>query len=154
MKTKIISTLKNELLIVEIPKESTFREIFGLIGADENNSPNYHLTVYKFSDYTLLGTPDEIKEEDVKDLVEKVFGIGYKFGNTTHGKALDSFHSALESEIFWGVNPFKKPENYNLWAKYGDFTQYGVGLTTESLKWKEAQEKTFDKKRTLIFVKN
>lgn len=63
MKTQTIKTPKAELLIVEVPENSTFRELFGAIGADENDSPNYHLTEYKFSDYTLLGKPDEIRED-------------------------------------------------------------------------------------------
>ena len=45
----------------------------------------------------------------------------------------------------------EKLKHYDLWAKYGDFTQYGKTLTQECLKWKEAEEKTF--RNPLIFVK-
>ena len=66
--------------------------------------------------------------------------------------AKESFISAVESkEKSWLENPIGKPKNYDLWSKYGDFTQYGKKLTEESLKWKEAEEKTF--RNPLIFVK-
>ena len=51
----------------------------------------------------------------------------------------------------WLENPIEKPINYDLWAKYGDYTQYGKKLTKECLKWQEAEAKTF--KNPLIFVK-
>ena len=144
MKTKLISTLKKDLLIVEAKDDNiAWAIVFQKYGAKA------------VADYTLLGKPDEIKEDDVLDLIERVF-INYKDysgKNRAFGSPINSFNSALESEIFW-ENPFKKPDNYDLWSKYGEYTQYGVGLTTDSLKWHEAQEKTFDKKRTLIFVKN
>lgn len=31
--------------------------------------------------------------------------------------------------FYWLENPIEKPINYDLWAKYGDFTQYGKKLT-------------------------
>ena len=66
--------------------------------------------------------------------------------------AKEAVISAVESkEKFWLENPIEKPINYDLWAKYGDYTQYGKVLTEKCLKWQEAEEKTF--KNPLIFIK-
>ena len=66
--------------------------------------------------------------------------------------AQDAIISAVESkEKFWLENTIEKPINYDLWAKYGDYTQYGKVSTEKCLKWQEAEEKTF--KNPLIFVK-
>ena len=74
-------------------------------------------------------------------------------GDGSYFSAVKSFISAVESkEKFWLENPIEKPINYDLWAKYGDYTQYGKVLTEKCLKWKEAEEKTF--KNPLIFIKN
>lgn len=179
MKTKIITGLKKEVLIIEIPKDSTFREIFGLIGADENNSPNYHLTVYKFSDYTLLGKHDEIKEEDAEKLVDKIIPNGFTGSPTPYKwyrdytepinsdldypflNATESLLSALESEIYWNVNPLGAEPNHidYKFEKYkGEYhfkseshkSRYGNAYE----KWQQAEFDTFNKNRTLIFVKN
>lgn len=166
MKTHTIKTDNAELLLVELPQGWIFNTYKDQIGfCNEINKP---ITQIKGS-YTLLGKPDEISEENATELVESKFidfwypnefdGYGfdkfknYKTGEFSEVDAKESLLSLIETEIYW-ENPFKKPDNYNLWAKYGDYTQYGVGLTTESLKWHEAEQKTFDRKRTLIFVKN
>ena len=66
--------------------------------------------------------------------------------------ALKLFIKIFESKKFhWLENPIEKPKHYDIWAKYGDYTQYGKKLTEECLKWQEAEEKTF--KNPLIFVK-
>ena len=76
----------------------------------------------------------------------------YKEGFVGFDNAKQSFISAVESkEKFWLENPIEKPINYDLWAKYGDYTQYGKVLTEKCLKWQEAEAKTF--KNPLIFVK-
>ena len=144
MKTKIITTLKKELLIVGAKDEKiAWAIIFQKYG------------VKAVSDYTLLGKPDEIKEEDTMELVEQSIHSGL-FAHYVKGipvntycykTALESFHSALESEIYW-----ENPE-----PKLSDF-EYFLPSINEGVKlqkkFNEAQEKTFDKKRTLIFVKN
>ena len=146
MKTATTKLLKKEIMIIELPRLSNYTLTSrGLFVEDLETKKNH---VFKGS-YTLLGKPDEIKEEDA----EKLFYNPIDSTNLTHYANLRNLFSLLESEIYW-ENPYKKPDNYNLWAKYGDFTQYGVGLTTESLKWNKAQEKTFNRNRTLIFVKN
>ena len=96
-----------------------------------------------------------LTEEIASELVENK--TKHKFENKVltfyNYKNLELFISAVESEGFhWLENPIEKPKNYDLWAKYGDYTQYGKVLTEKCLKWQEAEEKTF--RNPLIFVKN
>ena len=112
MKTyEIKDLLKKEILIVEIAT--------GLSQIRKNK-----LSVLKHDGYTLLGKPDEIKEDEAKELVEetemgvKLNSKKYKYraydSQLGYATATESLLSAIESEI------------------------------TES----------FDFKRTLIFIKN
>lgn len=105
----------------------------------------------------------ELTEEIASELVEEHYMSGirsyeiyndYRYNDARWlDNALESFISAVESkEKFWLENPIEKPINYDLWAKYGDYTQYGKVLTEKCLKWQEAEEKTF--KNPLIFIKN
>ena len=102
----------------------------------------------------------ELTEEIASELVDywqNMYNGGFIFENYKDNipkklTAKKSFISAVESKKkFWLENPIKKPKDYELWAKYGDYTQYVKKLTEECLKWKEAEEKTF--KNPLIFVK-
>ena len=135
MKTKIITTLKKELLIVEAKDEKiAWAIIFQKYG------------VKAVSDYTLLGKPDEIKEEDTFD-----FNYYVDYNHPSRGAytvtALESFFPAIEKEITW-VNPILNPS---------DIEDYHPTIDESIVaqnKFDKAQEKTFDKKRTLIFVKN
>ena len=112
--------------------------------------------------YKFLCKGSELTEEIASELVEEHYMSGvrsyeiyndYRYNDARWlDNALESFISAVESkEKFWLENPIEKPINYDLWAKYGDYTQYGKVLTEKCLKWKEAEEKTF--KNPLIFVK-
>ena len=65
MKTAIISTLKNELLLVELPENGYYEEYRDGIEVRDFLTDE----VLTLANYTLLGSPDEISEEDVKDLV-------------------------------------------------------------------------------------
>ena len=157
MKTyEIKDLLKKELIIVELPKETYF-EIFkhGILFKDHLEAEREFIE----GSYTLLGSPDEIKEEDARGLVEetemgvKLNSKRYKYraydSQLGYATALESFHSALEKEILW-ENPHGKEEpnkSYFLDDK-------GSFLRQEKKQWHKAQEKTFDKKRTLIFFKN
>jgi hypothetical protein len=39
------------------------------------------------------------------------------------------------------VNPFgEKPTFYDLWAKYGDYTQYGKALTEQCKNWLQSEQ--------------
>ena len=104
----------------------------------------------------------ELTEEIASELVEEHYMNGvrsyeiyndYRYNDARWlDDAKDSFISAVESKGFhWLENPISRPINYELWAKYGDYTQYGKKLTEECLKWQEAEEKTF--RNPLIFVK-
>ena len=123
MKTYHIKDILNkDLLIVEIPEE-TYYEVFkhGILFKDHLESEREFIE----GSYSLLGSPDEIKDEDAEKLVEKDPWVmsfkSYRDYSSKKGvkyntliTATESLLSALESEI------------------------------TES----------FDFKRTLIFVKN
>ena len=137
MKTKVITGLKKEVLVIEAKsKDIAWGFMFNKYGVKE------------LLNWELLGKPDEIKEEDAMELVEQSIHSGL-FAHYVKGipvntycykTALDSFHSALESEIYWNVNPIDiKGQTFS---------------NEHENKWQQAQEKTFDKKRTLIFVKN
>lgn len=156
MKIKLISTLKKELLIVEAKDEKiAWAMIFQKYG------------VKAVSDYTLLGKPDEIKEEDVRELVEILWngfrnysedGSVGNYQRLVYKTDLESFNSALESDIYW-ENPLGEKPKFEY-----DFPEDGPSdfmyesavddFDISSIKWNEAQEKTFDKNRTIIFVKN
>ena len=166
MKTlEIKDLLKKELLLVELPEDTQFDVLVNnplwkdgikfLTGTDEK----FHLIE---GNYTLLGSPDEIKEEDVKDLVERT-GLGnpsysgewyecYKNPDAMYSKATDSFNSALEKNIFW-VNTEQYPSPYDPRSKTGRY-KHGEELEKAERVWNEAQEKTFDRNRSIIFIKN
>lgn len=131
--------------MIELPEQWTFNIYKDQIGfCNEINKPIEQIK----GSYTLLGKPDEIKEEDAMELVEQSIHSGL-FAHYVKGipvntycykTALDSFHSALESEIYWNVNPIDiKGQTFS---------------NEHENKWQQAQEKTFDRNRTLIFVKN
>ena len=110
--------------------------------------------------YDFLCDGSELTEEIASELVDywqNMANDGFIFENYKDNipkklTAKKSFISAVESKKkFWLENPIEKPINYDLWTKYGDFTQYGKILTEKCLKWQEAEEKTF--KNPLIFVK-
>lgn len=110
-----------------------------------------------FHGFKLLGSPDEIKEEDAEELVE-IFDLSYyvNYNHPTRGAytltATESLLSAIESEIYW-ENPLGfEPKN----IVTGHGSSHLIELVANSFyqSWKKAQEKTFDKNRTLIFVKN
>lgn len=114
----------------------------------------------EIDDYEFVCKCSELTEEIASELVDE--GSYFKtfknyITNDNHKRnqlkfAKESFISAVESKGFhWLENPIEKPKHYDIWAKYGDYTQYGKKLTEECLKWQEAEEKTF--KNPLIFVK-
>ena len=110
--------------------------------------------------FKLLCKGSELTEEIASELVEmeysglykKSFYIDYDRPSLLLKFAKESLISAVESKgFYWLENPIEKPKNYDLWAKYGDYTQYGKKLTEKCLKWQEAEAKTF--RNPLIFVK-
>ena len=144
--------LKKDLLIVEAKDEKiAWAIIFQKYG------------VKAVSDYTLLGSPDKIKEENARGLVEetemgvKLNSKKYKYraydSQLGYATALESFHSALEKEILW-ENPIKIPSSDDInWFRNqrdGDFSE----RYTRVFDWHEAESRTFDRKRVKMFVKN
>ena len=156
MKTKLISTLKKELLLVELPENGYYEEYRDGIEVRDFLTDE----VLTLADYTLLGSPDEIKEEDVKDLVEKITTRQYKnYGYVPHyfeyllSTALESFNSALEKEILW-ENPYGKEPIENLQSSTFGGEKTIIHRNQMNILWNEAESRTFDRNRTLIFVKN
>ena len=154
MKTlEIKDLLKKDLLVVELPekynldytyyREDDETEIAFYLGDD-----CVQLKLFKGS-YTLLGKVDEIREEDARELVEapEPYWEDNKnqkvIGNAEWSYA-KSLLSILESEIYWS-NPIK-------------IIPRGEAPEHERVKnqneFEEAEHKTFDRNRTLIFVKN
>lgn len=153
---KISLTLKRKVLVIELPKGTKshqYNDAFETIYAEVPNDKGVSFEQIKIEKgYTLLGSPDDLKEEDVKDLVEtdevgdvedfryqKIF-IDYNDEENAFTTALESFNSALEKEIYW-VNPFL------------DSTD-AEDLDKHLHDWMEAEQNTFDRTRTLIFVEN
>ena len=140
---KLELKLKKEVIIVENEFENKIDFIDNELGI-----------------FYFLCKGSELTEEIASELVdywENMANDGFIFENYKDNlpkklTANDALISAVESkEKFWLENPIEKPKDYKLWAKYGDFTQYGKILTEKCLKWQEAEEKTF--KNPLIFVK-
>ena len=158
MKTaEIKDILKKDLLIVELP-ENGYYEVFkhGILFKDHLESEREFVE----GSYALLGSPGEIKEEDVKDLVEKITTRQYKnYGYVPHyfgyllSTALESFNSALEKEILW-ENPYGKEPIENLQSSTFGGEKTIIHRNPMNILWHEAESRTFDKKRVKIFVKN
>lgn len=114
----------------------------------------------EIDDYEFLCKGSELTEEMASELAFDGFNISEnKKVYVDHYDECNCFESAIKSVIsyvriegfHWLENPIKHPRDYELWAKYGDYTQYGKVLTEKCLKWQEAEVKTF--KNPLIFVK-
>ena len=149
MKTaEIKDLLKKELLIIELPRLSDYHASERKLWVKDTQSGE-ELTIK--GSWDVLGKPDEIKESDARELLETLWngfrnysedGSVGNYQKLVYKTALESFFSALESEIFW-ENPYAEPD------KFID------GFDNPCYEWwHEAQEKTFDKNRTLLFVKN
>ena len=179
MKTKIISKLKKEILVIETPLN--VKDVIFNKGDNSLTWETEHLIIsgYDLDGYTLLGKPDEIKEEDAKAFVDKTIPNGFTGSPTPYKwyrdytepinsdldypflNATESILSALESEIYWNVNPLGTEPNHidYKFEKYkGEYhfkseshkSRYGNAYE----KWQQAEFDTFNKNRTLIFVKN
>ena len=150
--------LKKELLIVELP-ENGYYEVFkhGIFVKGHLESEREFIE----GSYTLLGSPDEIKEEDVKDLVGEGFNISankkvfndYNDDCNCFKTALESFNSALESEIYW-ENPYGKEPIESLQSSTFGGEKTIIHRNPMNILWNEAESRTFDKKRVKMFVKN
>ena len=153
--------LKKYVLIVEIPRLADYEFINKECKYLKVGNEEIKLNASTLDKFEFLCKGSELTEEIASELVDywqNMANDGFIFENYKDNipkklTAIKSFISAVESkEKFWLENPIEKPINYDLWAKYGDYTQYGKVLTEKCLKWQEAKEKTF--KNPLIFVKN
>ena len=152
--------LKKDVLIVEIPRLADYEFINKECKYLKIGNEEIKLNASTLDKFEFLCKGSELTEEIASELVDywqNMANDGFVYENYKDNipkklTANDSFISAVESkEKFWLENPIEKPINYDLWYKYGDYTQYGKKLTKECLKWQEAEEKTF--KNPLIFVK-
>ena len=161
MKTAEIKDLmKKELLIIELPKETYF-EIFkhGILFKDHLEAEREFIE----GSYTLLGSPDEIKEEDVEELVEetemgvKLNSKKYKYraydSQLGYATATESLLSALESEIYW-ENPYGKEQIENLQSSTFGGEKTIIHRNPMNILWHEAESCTFYRNRSIILVKN
>ena len=157
MKTKLITKLKKELLIIETHEETLIsKTATGFM--IRNNATNEDFFIE--GSYTLLGSPDEIKDEDVKDLVGEGFNISankkvfndYNDDCNCFKTAIESFHSALEKEILW-ENPYGKEPFENLQSSTFGGEKTIINRNPMNILWNEAESRTFDKNRSIIFVK-
>ena len=161
MKTyHIKDLLKKELLIIELPEE-TYYEVFkhGIYFKDHLNADRGFIE----GSYTLLGSPDEIKEENARELVEetemgvKLNSKKYKYraydSQLGYATATESLLSALEKEILW-ENPYAKEPIENLQSSTFGGEKTIIHRNPMNILWNEAESRTFDKKRVKILVKN
>jgi hypothetical protein len=170
MKTITIKTLKKELLVIELPTAETKISIglhcigikplpIGKYASDINGY--YHIYTEMFHGFKLLGSPDEIKEDDAINLVGEGFNISankkvfndYNDDCNCFKTAIESFRSALESEIYW-ENPYGKEPIENLQSSTFGGEKTIIHRNPMNILWNEAESRTFDRNRTLIFVKN
>ena len=154
--------LKKDVLIVEIPRLSDYEFINKECKYLKVGNEEIKLNASTLDKFEFLCKGSELTEEIASELVEQHYMNGIRsyeiYNNYRYNDARwlddakESFISAVESKgFYWLENPISRPRNYELWAKYGDYTQYGKVLTEKCLKWQEAEEKTF--KNPLIFVK-
>ena len=152
--------LKKYVLIVEIPRLADYEFINKECKYLKIGNEEIKLNASTLDKFEFLCKGSELTEEIASELVEYWQNMAndgfiyenYKTNLPKKKTAVESVISAVESkEKFWLENPIKHPKDYDLWSKYGDYTQYGKKLTEECLKWQEAEEKTF--KNPLIFVK-
>ena len=160
MKTiEIKNLLKKDLLVVElethfINSSYHIRETpKGVLLTDDTQEQKF------LYNYTLLGKADEISEEEARELVESkpIFGKEYrgmyhiypKESKLFTASSVLSLLSAIETVVFW-ENPLDEPSD-----EIGcECEECQEGFEIKYNDFMIAQEKTFDRARTLIFVKN
>ena len=106
MKTETIKLLKKPVLVVELPEGTADFSVINTgdrIAISAFDEYDNCLDVKGIpTNYTLLGKPDEIKEEDVRELVnlhESGYYKDYINGNNFFTLPSKSILSAIESEI-------------------------------------------------------
>lgn len=138
MKTHIIKTPTAELMIVETSEQIILNiTATGYMLRDNSTNEDFFI-----EGYTLLGKPYEIREEDAAQLIPMYFD---------HERtAVEYLIEMIQSEIYWNKNPLgKEKPNFDPFLVYGQ-NEYWVDLKN---KWHEAEQKTFDRKRSIILKK-
>ena len=151
--------LKKELLIIELPENGYYEEYRDGIEVRDFLTDE----VLTLANYTLLGSPDEIKEDEAKELVEetemgvKLNSKKYKYraydSQLGYATATESLLSALEKEILW-ENPYGKEPIESLQSSTFGGEKTIIHRNPMNILWNEAESRTFDKKRVKMFVKN
>lgn len=124
MKQINFSTSKGEFLVVDMEQDGVLDKYDG--------TPFEYMLPLK-----------EITEDEAAEIVDGFDKIPNDVPNNIQYCKLLLQSLIKSKDLFLYENPLPKPENYDLWAKYGDFTQYGKTLTIDCLRWKEAEEKTY-----------
>jgi len=164
MKTHLCKLLKKPVLVVELPDHTADFSVINTgdrIAISAFDEYDNCLEVKGIAtNYTLLGKPDEIKEEDVRELVEKVMQAqhfqNYKarqendFANLWCKTAKESLLSAIETKVYW-ENPYGAKESNTLIEGGHEMWAYS---NEHFSKWNESQSRTFDRNRTLIFIQS
>ena len=153
--------LKKDVLIVEIPRLADYEFINRECKYLKIGNEEIKLNASTLDKFEFLCKGSDLTEEIASELCHNIGNCltieGNAYLDDEHDEeyfefAKEAIISAVESKGFhWLENPISRPRNYELWAKYGDYTQYGIVLTEKCLKWQEAEEKTF--RNPLIFVK-
>ena len=138
--------LKKKVLIVEIPRLADYEFINRECKYLKVGNEEIKLNASTLDKFAFLCKGSDLTEEIASELVDywqNMANDGFIFENYKDDipkklTAKKSFISAVESKKkFWLENPIKKPKVYELWAKYGDYTQYGKKLAdVESCKYK------------------
>lgn len=160
MKT-VSLTLKRKVLVIELPRLCDYNLYADVLYIfDNENNKNHRLK----GSYTLLGSPDDISNNDVKDLFDdRICGnqwcengkIPQDYGEFwdcefCESEYLKAFFFRLESEIYWENPHGRKVKVFSDSDELTNFVK--EGSTKEQ--WQEAESRTFDRTRTLIFVEN
>ena len=151
--------LKKDVLIIEWQDDY---EIVGRIIFGKSNQKGVLENIFNLDGYTLLGKPDEIKEDEAKELVEetemgvKLNSKKYKYraydSQLGYATATESLLSAIESEIYW-ENPYGKEPIENLQSSTFGGEKTIIHRNQMNILWNEAESRTFDRNRTIIFYK-
>lgn len=178
MKVKLITNLKSRVLLVD-GIESEAKHI-RLIKFNEHFQINYDLPKQdnynvgggfrlNFDDFggrkhypanlTYIGRLKDLTDSDCEGLVSEIFGMFENYSSSgkkgtyrnQYFSAKESFLSAIEAEGVLFSNDLKKPEHYDLWAKYGSFSHKGESIVKECKEYFEADQNVFSPD-TLIFV--
>ena len=161
---KIKGLLKKDLLVVELPEGARDFKLFADLGRPyisyfhgKCETGRYY---FDGDCWEFLGKVDEIRDEDAAELVQSWKSVAQD-GTSVYENYLDSIPkkrsatesllSAIETVVFW-KNPIPVPE---IQGGYDEFGNSHGGLDDNWISEYESHEsRTFDRTRTLIFVKN